>query len=166
MFSTFDDPLVKVNPWHTLSKEMRTLLGGEYNWASWMSHPLSGYSLHFFLKAFELGKLQGNYLVELSHKPRVYTGGYKSPYEKYSTRHPGGLPKMMDDISRAATMEFRPLINEIGFRPPSPDDPRERKPKADDPDYTRRNSRHTRLSTLKGTCTMRFLMFGMTSLCW
>ena len=58
MFSTFDDPLVKVTPWHTLSKEMRTLLGGEYNWASWMSHPLSGYSLHFFLKAFELGKLQ------------------------------------------------------------------------------------------------------------
>ena len=28
MFSTFDDPLVKVTPWHTLSKEMRTLLGG------------------------------------------------------------------------------------------------------------------------------------------
>ena len=26
MFSTFDDPLVKVTPWHTLSKEMRTLL--------------------------------------------------------------------------------------------------------------------------------------------
>ena len=30
MFSTFDDRLVKVTPWHTLSKEMRTLLGGEY----------------------------------------------------------------------------------------------------------------------------------------
>ena len=142
MFSTFDDPLVKVTPWHTLSKEMRTLLGGEYNWASWMSHPLSGYSLHFFLKAFELGKLQGNYLVELSHKPRVYTGGYKSPYEKYSTRHPGGLPQMMDDISRAATMEFRPMIGEIGFPPPSPNDPRERKPKADDPDYSQKLLAH------------------------
>ena len=142
MFSTFDDPLVKVTPWHTLSKEMRTLLGGEYNWASWMSHPLSGYSLHCFLKAFELGKLQGNYLVELNHKPRVYTGGYKSPYEKYSTRHPGGLPKMMDDISKAATMEFRPLINELGFRPPSPEDPRERKPKADDPDYSQKLEAH------------------------
>eukprot|EP00439_Symbiodinium_sp_Y106_P010123 s10289_g1.t1 len=131
-----------VTPWHTLSKEMRTLLGGEYNWASWMSQPLSGYSLHFFLKAFELGKLQGNYLVKLNHKPRVYTGGYKSPYEKYSTRHPGGLPKMMDDISKAATMEFRPLINEIGFRPPSPEDPRERKPKADDPDYSQKLEAH------------------------
>eukprot|EP00439_Symbiodinium_sp_Y106_P039031 s2383_g4.t1 len=84
MFSTFDDPLVKVTPWHTLSKEMRTLLGGEYNWASWMSHPLSGYSLHCFLKAFELGKLQGNYLVELNHKPRVYTGGYKDVYQEIS----------------------------------------------------------------------------------
>ena len=142
MFSTSDDPLVKVTPWHTLSKEMRTLLGGEYNWASWMSHPLSGYSLHFFLKGFELGKLQGNYLVELSHKPRVYTGGYKSPYEKYSTRHPGGLPQMMDDISRAATMEFRPKIGEIGFPPPSPSDPREKKPKADDPDYSQKLLAH------------------------
>ena len=54
-----------------------------------MSQPLSGYSLHFFLKAFELGKLLGNYLVELNHKPRVYTGGYRSPYEKYSNRHVG-----------------------------------------------------------------------------
>eukprot|EP00439_Symbiodinium_sp_Y106_P057278 s2364_g8.t1 len=142
MFSTFDDPLVKVTPWHTLSQEMRTLLGGEYNWASWMSHPLSGNSLHFFLKAFELGKLQGNYLVELNHKPRVYTGGYKSPYEKYSTRHAGGLPRMMDDLSKAASMEFRPLISEIGFRPPAMDDPRERKPKADDPDYSKKLEAH------------------------
>ena len=104
-------------------------------------------------------------MVELSHKPRVYTGGYKSPYEKYSTRHPGGLPQMMDDISRAATMEFGPKIGEIGFPPPSPSDPREKKPKADDPDYSQ-NSWHTRLSTLKGTCTMRFLMFGLISPCW
>ena len=142
MFSTFDDPLVKVTPWHTLSKEMRTLLGGEYNWASWMSHPLSGYSLHFFLKAFELGKLQGNYLVELNHKPRVYTGGYRSPYEKYSSRHVGGLPRMIDDLSEAATMEFRPKTFEIGFRPPASDDPRERKPKADDPDYSKKLEAH------------------------
>eukprot|EP00439_Symbiodinium_sp_Y106_P049039 s5925_g6.t1 len=47
-----------------------------------------------------------------------------------------------DDISKAATMEFRPLINEIGFRPPSPDDPRERKPKADDPDYSQKLEAH------------------------
>ena len=161
MFSTFDDPLVKVTPWHTLSKEMRTLLGGEYNWASWMSHPLSGYSLHFFLKAFELGNLQGNYLVELNHKPRVY----KSPYEKYSARHVGGLPRMIDDLSKAATMEFRPMTSEIGFRPPAIDDPRERKPKADDPDYSKKLEAHG-LSTLKGTCTKRFLMSGLTSLCW
>ena len=33
-----------------------------YESIGWMSHPLSGYSLHFFLKAFELGKLQGNCL--------------------------------------------------------------------------------------------------------
>ena len=107
-----------------------------------MSHPLSGYSLHFFLKAFELGKLQGNYLVELNHKPRVYTGGYRSPYEKYSNRHVGGLPRMIDDLTEAATMEFRPKTFEIDFRPPAPDDPRERRPKADDPDYSKKLEAH------------------------
>ena len=39
-------------------------------------------------------------------------------------------------------MEFRPLINEIGFRPPAPEDPRERKPKADDPDYSQKLEAH------------------------
>ena len=32
-------------------------------------------------------------------------------------------------------MEFRPLIPEIGFRPPTDDDPRARKPKADEADF-------------------------------
>eukprot|EP00439_Symbiodinium_sp_Y106_P007640 s9590_g1.t1 len=49
---------------------------------------------------------------------------------------------MMDDISRAATMEFRPKIGEIGFPPPSPSDPREKKPKADDPDYSQKLLAH------------------------
>ena len=49
---------------------------------------------------------------------------------------------MMDDLSKAASMEFRPLINEIGFRPPAPEDPRERKPKADDPDYSQKLEAH------------------------
>lgn len=61
MHSAYVDPIVKVTPWRALlSENMRPLLGGEYNWATWMQHPLSGYSLHFFHKAFELGKLQGN----------------------------------------------------------------------------------------------------------
>ena len=107
-----------------------------------MSHPLSGYSLHFFLKAFELGKLLGNYLVELNHKPRVYTGGYRSPYEKYSNQHVGGLPRMIDDLTEAARMEFRPKTFEIGFNRPAPDDPRERRPKADDPDYSKKLEAH------------------------
>ena len=83
---------------------------------------------------------------------RVYTGGYKSPDEKYSTRHPGGLPQMMDDISRAATMEFRPKIGEIGFPPPSPSDPREKKPKADDPDYSQKLLAHEAFNFERDVC--------------
>ena len=62
---------------------MLSVLGDEFTWASWLQHPLSGYGLHFFYKAFELGKLTGNYLVEFQHKPKVYTNGYLSPYQKY-----------------------------------------------------------------------------------
>ncbi|CAE7322218.1 unnamed protein product, partial [Symbiodinium sp. CCMP2456] len=94
--------------------DMRDLLGGEYNWATWMQPPLSGYSLHFSYLAFEFGKLQGNYLVEFRDKPKVYTGGYTSPFEK----HPGGIPKLLDDLRMASENEFRPLVKEIGFKRP------------------------------------------------
>ncbi|CAE7272629.1 hypothetical protein AK812_SmicGene40144 [Symbiodinium microadriaticum] len=82
-FSTYDYPIFKVTPWHTLSENMRTLLGGEYNWATWMQHPLSGYSLHFFHKAFELGKMQGNYLVEMINKKLEAHHAFHREWEVY-----------------------------------------------------------------------------------
>ena len=72
---------------------------------------------------------------------------------------------MMDDISRASTMEFRPLVAEIGFPPPSPNDPRERKPKADDPDYSQKLMAHEAFN-FERDGAMRLLMFGRTSPCW
>ena len=39
---------------------------------TWICHPFSGFSVYFFLKAHELGKWQGNLLMEME-KERVYT---------------------------------------------------------------------------------------------
>ena len=62
---------MKITPFSSLPTDMRKLLGSEYNWASWLCHPLSGYGVHFFLKGFELGKMQGNMLLELSLRPTL-----------------------------------------------------------------------------------------------
>ncbi|CAE7209893.1 GIP [Symbiodinium sp. CCMP2456] len=52
------------------------LLGDDYNWATWLQHPTSGYPVRFFLKAFELGNALGNLYNEMTLKPRRYTRGY------------------------------------------------------------------------------------------
>ena len=72
METTYGDPLVRTTPFHLLPASLKDALGGQYTWASWLQHPLSGFGLHFFLTAFELGKLTGNYLEEFSQKPKVY----------------------------------------------------------------------------------------------
>ena len=107
-----------------------------------MQHPLSGYGLHFFLKEFELRKLTGKYLVEFQHKPKVYTNGYRSPYEKYERRFPVGIAAMLNDLTQAEKMEFRPMVKDIGFPRPRPDDPRARKPKVDEADYAEKLKAH------------------------
>ena len=93
-------------PSHRLPASLKDALGGEYNWASWLQHPLLGFGVHFFLKAFELGKLTGNYLVEFNQKPKVYTNGYLSPWEKHRQRFPGGVALMLDDLG---TSVLRPI---------------------------------------------------------
>eukprot|EP00439_Symbiodinium_sp_Y106_P052770 s2704_g7.t1 len=47
-----------------------------------------------------------NYLVEFQHKPKVYTNGYRSPYEKYEQRFPGGIAAMLNALAEAQQMEF------------------------------------------------------------
>ena len=142
METTYGDPLVRITPFHSLPTSLKNALGGEYTWASWLQHPLSGFGLHFFLKAFELGKLAGNYLVEFNLKPKTYSDGYRAPWEKNQHKHPGGLAMMLEDITTAEKMEFRPLVPEIGFPRPSSDDPRARMPKADEADYAEKLKAH------------------------
>ncbi|CAE7695416.1 unnamed protein product, partial [Symbiodinium necroappetens] len=96
MYSTYGDAL-KTTPWDSLPAKTRKLLGGNYIWATWLQHPMSGYGIHFLLKVFELGKLQGNYLVEFSHKPHVYSQGYVSP--------------RVDDTDYAAKLAVYPVYN-------------------------------------------------------
>ena len=91
------------------------------------------------------------------------TNGYRSPYEKYEHRFPGGIAGMLNDLHQAEKMEFRPMVNDIGFPRPLPDDPRARKPKVDEADYAERSSRHTMLSSRKGMCTKRFSTSVTTS---
>ncbi|OLQ08703.1 hypothetical protein AK812_SmicGene7804 [Symbiodinium microadriaticum] len=132
MYAPYGDALVKTTPFSSLPTDMRKLLGSEYNWTSWCCHPLSGYGVHFFLKGFELGKMQGNMLLELNIKAKAYTDGYKSPFDQGQGNDPSTI---LTDLQHAEHREFAPLFAEIGFKNPEDSDSRSKKPKPDDPDY-------------------------------
>ena len=144
------DPLVRITPFHSLPSNLKSVLGDEFTWASWLQYPLSGYGLHFFLKAFELGKLTGNYLVEFQRKPKVYSNGYRPPYEKYEQRFPGGLAAMLKELTEAEKMEFRTLASVVHFLMML-GRANQRLTRLTTP----RNSRRTTLSSWKGMCTVR-----------
>ena len=113
MYTPYGDALVKTTPFNALPTDLWKLLGGEYTWTSWLCHPLSGYGVHFFLKAFELGKMQGNMLLELSYKAKAYTDGYKSPFDK----GPGDDPStILNDLQHAEHREFAPLFADVGLK--------------------------------------------------
>ena len=88
-----------------------------------MSHPLSGYSLHFFLKAFELGKLQGNYLswssvatAETAHPPQGETADsaeVETPDVPMQTEAPEGSPQGEGSGVKAEDTEGSPLGEEL-----------------------------------------------------
>ena len=132
MYALYGDALVKTTPFSSLPIEMRKLLGSQYDWASWLSHPLSSYGVHFFLKAFELGKMQGNMLVELGLKGKAYSQGYKSPFDKGEG---DDVTTLLHGLQNAEHREFAPTYSDVGFRIPEDTDPRSKKPKQDDPDY-------------------------------
>ena len=132
MFAPYGDALVKTTPFSSLPTDLRKTLGSEYNWASWLCHPLSGYGVHFFLKGFELGKMQGNMLLELTYKKKAYTDGYRSPFDHGQGDDPSTI---LNDLQHAEHREFAPLYADIGFRNPDDSDSRAKKPKSDDPDY-------------------------------
>ena len=111
MYAPYGDALVKTTPFSSLPTDMRKLLGSEYNWTSWCCHPLSGYGVHFFLKGFELGKMQGNMLLELSYKAKAYTDGYKSPFDQGQGNDPSTI---LTDLQHAEHREYEVLIYSRG----------------------------------------------------
>ena len=165
METPYGEPLVRITPFHSLPSNLKKLLGDEFTWASWLQRPLSGYGLHFFLKAFELGKLTGNYLVEFHQKPKVYTNGYRSPYEKYEQRFPGLVALRLCSMH---SQRRRRWNSGHSFMKLASVDRNLMTLVRANRSLTRltmpRSSRDTRLSSWKGMCTERFNMSVTTSL--
>ena len=124
--SAYGDGRVKTTSWVEVPDKLRRSLvdiGPE----TWICHPFSGFSVYFFLKAHELGKWQGNLLMEME-KERVYTRlddqgnprtGYKSGF--------GDIPDLLYTNQSLIDAEF---CDEdfITFRKPTPKDKRAKKP--------------------------------------
>ena len=124
--SEYGDGRVKTTSWLEVPHKLKTSLydmGPE----TWICHPFSGFSVYFFLKAHELGKWQGNLLMEME-KERVYTRldnlgnprtGYKSGF--------ADIPDLLYTNQSLIEAEFRDE-DFIGFPKPTPKDPRAKKP--------------------------------------
>ena len=124
--SEYGDGRVKTISWLEVPDKLRRSLvdiGPE----TWICHPFSGFSVYFFLKAHELGKWQGNLLMEME-KERVYTRlddqgnprtGYKSGF--------GDIPDLLCTKQSLIDAEFRDE-DFIDFRKPTPKDELAKKP--------------------------------------
>ena len=129
MYSDYGDARACVVAWRDMPVRLRALLG-DIGPAKWLQHPFSGYSVHFFLRAFELGKMQGNFLIEFT-KERKYTRnnrfgeaalGIKSVF--------GDIAGCLNYVSYLIDNEFNAQAA-LQFKEPDSNDPRARPPKPD-----------------------------------
>ena len=122
--SEYGDGRVKTTSWVEVPDKLRRSLvdiGPE----TWICHPFSGFSVYFFLKAHELGKWQGNLLMEME-KERVYTrlDDQGNPVTGYNSGF-GNIPDLLY-TQALIDAEFRDE-DFITFRKPTPKDPRAKK---------------------------------------
>ena len=119
---------------------LRALLG-DVGPAKWLQHPFSGYSEHFFLRAFELGKMQGNFLMEFK-KERLYTRnnsagvpvpGYRSVFRD--------IANCLNYTTYLCDQEFN-VQSALQFSGPDSNAPEARPPKPDDPDFAQKMAAH------------------------
>ena len=119
---------------------LRALLG-DIGPVKRLQHPFSGYSVLFFLRAFELGKMQGNFLMEFE-KERKYTRnnrfgvpvlGYQSVF--------GDIAGCLDYVSYLTDQEFN-VQAALQFSEPNSNDLRARPPKPDNPDFAEKMAAH------------------------
>ena len=156
MYAPYGDALVKTTPFSSLPTDMRKLLGSEYNWTSWCCHPLSGYGVHFFLKGFELGKMQGNMLLELSYKAKAYTDGYKSPFDQGQGNDPSTILTDLSMLSTVSSPRSSPRLASKILRTQIPGQ-RSRSPTTP---TMPSSSLCTMLSVWKGMCGLSLRRFG------
>ena len=57
--------------------------------------------------------MQGNMLLELTHKKRAYTEGYRSPFDHGQGDDPSTI---LTDLQHAEHREFAPLFADVGFK--------------------------------------------------
>ena len=143
VYSDYRDARARVVAWRDMPVRLRALLG-DIGPAKWLQHPFSGYSEHFFLRAFELGKMQETpsySLIEFT-KEKKYTRtnrfgeavlGYQSVF--------GDPARCLDYVSYLIDREFN-LQAELQFEEPDSNDPRARPPKPDDEDYAEKMTAH------------------------
>ena len=119
---------------------LRALLG-DIGPAKWLQHPFSGYSVHFLLRAFELGKMQDNFLMEFT-KERKYTRNnrFGESVLEYTSVF-GDIAGCLDYVSYLIDKEFN-VQAALQFDEPDSNDPRARPPKPDDPDFAEKMAAH------------------------
>ena len=140
IYSDYGDARACVVAWRDMPVRLRALLG-DVGPAKWLQHPFSGYSVHFFLRAFELGKMEGNFLMEFK-KERLYTrnnsagvpvSGYRSVF--------GDIANCLNYTNYLCSHEFNAQAA-LQFSEPDSNDPAARPPKPDDPDFAEKMTAH------------------------
>ena len=140
IYSDYGDARARVVAWRDMPVRLRALFG-DVGPARWLQHPFSGYSVHFFLRAFELGKMEGNFLMEFK-KEKLYTRknsagvpvhGYRSVF--------GDIANCLNYTNHLCSQEFD-LQASLQFREPDSNDPAAFPPKPDDPDFAEKMTAH------------------------
>ena len=139
IYSDYGGARARVVAWRDMPVRLRALLG-DVGPARWLQHPFSGYSVHFFLRAFELGKMEGNFLMEFK-KDKLYTrnnsagvqfSGYRSVF--------GDIANCLNYTNYLCSQEFN--LQASQFSEPDSNDPAARPPKPDDPDFAEKMAAH------------------------
>ncbi len=133
VLSDYGDGRVRTTTWRDLPNDLKKTLSakGDMMPDTWAAHPFSGFTVHFFLRAFELGKWQGNLRIE-NIKEFVYTRPNRQgvPVTGYKS-HFGPVGDLLYNVQELIEDEFRPDYF-MDFLMPTEKDKRYPVPRPDD----------------------------------
>ena len=140
IYSDYGDARARVVAWRDMPVRLRALLG-DVGPAKWLQHPFSGYSVHFFMRAFELDKMQGNFLMEFQ-KERLYTRNNSAGVPVSGCRSVfGDIANCLQYTTYLCDQEFN-VQSALQFSEPDSNAPEARPPKPDDPDFAQKMAAH------------------------